>query len=313
MALPIIIDCDPGTDDAIALMMAVAAPEIFNILGITTVGGNVSLELVTQNALKVLNLIQSDIKVYKGCSRPLVKPGIMEGDYVHGLDGLGGVILPEPDRHPEAMHGVDFIIEAVKSHPEPVTLVPIGPLTNIAMALVKDPSIKSHIREIVFMGGAMRGGNVPGGYAEFNVFNDPHAAHVVITSGLDVTMVGLDVTHSALMTQEYFSRLELIKNSPARFMFQMLQSTFEIEKLRYGFGGCFLHDPCVIAYLFDRRLIQGRRCPMFVEIASPSTLGQTVVDWHNWQQSDANVFVAETINTQGFMEVVMSLIERYKH
>ncbi|MBN9565099.1 MAG: nucleoside hydrolase [Alphaproteobacteria bacterium] len=232
MAIPIIIDCDPGTDDAVALMMAVAALEVFNVLGVTTVGGNVSLELVTQNALKVLELVESDIKVYKGCSRPLVKPGIMDADYVHGLDGLGGVVLPEPNRQAEAKHGVDFIIDAIKSHPEPVTLVPIGPLTNIAMALVKDPSIKKNIHEIVFMGGAMRGGNVPGGYAEFNIFNDPHAAQVVVTSGLNIAMIGLDVTHDALMTEDYFERLGLINNVPAKFMTEMLRATFEIVKKR---------------------------------------------------------------------------------
>lgn len=312
MARPLIIDCDPGTDDAIALLMAMAHPELFHILGITTVGGNVPLALVTENALKICELAgRRDIPVHAGCGRPLVKSNLMTAEYVHGVSGLGSATLPPSTLKMEKKHGVDFIIDAINASPEKVTLAPIGPLTNIAMALVKSPSIRENIEEIVFMGGAMHGGNVPGGYAEFNIFNDPHAAHVVFTSGLKVTMIGLDVTHAVLLTQDRLDRITALKTPVSKFVTDMLASTIAVEREHYGLSGCIIHDACVIGYLMNPSLFVGKKCPAFVEIHSASTMGQTVVDWHNWSKSPENLHVLSSADSELFFEGLYSTLSRY--
>ena len=310
---PLIIDCDPGVDDALALLIAMAFPESFNILGISTVGGNVSLERVTKNALKICELAgRQDIPVYAGCGRPLVKPSIRTEEGIHGETGLGGSHLPEPILKAQTQHGVDFIIDTIHKTSEPVTLVPIGPLTNIAMALVKDPRIKENIAEIVFMGGSIFGGNVPGGYAEFNIFTDPHAADVVFRSGIKITMVGLDVTHKVPLTLEGLKTVGAYQTSISQFIVDMLEPQISTEKERFGIDGMIIHDACTIAYLLKREIFKGKDYPAFVEIHSPFTMGATLVDWHNWTNQPTNLHALYDVNADAFFEVFHEMLKRYK-
>ncbi|MDJ0790331.1 MAG: nucleoside hydrolase [Acidimicrobiia bacterium] len=279
LARPIIIDTDPGQDDAIAILLALASPEV-DVLAVTTVAGNVPQPLVTDNALALLTLAnRTDVPVYRGCERPLLRP-LYTAEYVHGPSGVDGAELPEPTVRQEPGHGVDLIIEACLDADEPVTLCPLGPLTNIGMAIAKEPRIVDHIREIVWMGGAF---DEPGNtteLAEFNAYVDPHAVHVVFTAGVPLTIMPLDVTHRALMTPDHVERLEGYEAPVAQAAAGMIRfyERYDIDK--YDIPGAPMHDPCVIAYLIDPSMFSGVDALVAVDITNEATIGNTTADRH---------------------------------
>ena len=264
----IILDCDPGVDDAVAILLALAAPEAVRIEAITTVIGNVMLDRTTANALRIRDLAgRADIPVYAGCPRPIMAP-IERRQSVHGGDGLGDIGMPAPMGEAEAEHAVDAIIRIVRDNPGQITLCPIGPMTNIALALIKAPDIAPLIPEIVFMGGsAFRPGNSTPA-AEFNFMIDPHAAQIMLTAGIPLTMFGLDVTAQALITPYWMDKVEAASGTIGRAAVAMLRA--------YGYGDPCLHDPCVIAHLIDPTLFEGVDAWVEVETTSPLTRGQSL-------------------------------------
>lgn len=271
----IIIDTDPGQDDALAILLALASPEV-DVLAITTVAGNVPQPRVTDNTRALLALAdRADVPVFRGCERPLLRP-LYTAEYVHGPTGLDGADLPTPEVAAEPGHAVDLIVEAcLDAGSEPITLCPIGPLTNIGMAIAKEPRIVSGIEEIVWMGGAFdeAGNTTP--LAEFNAYVDPHAAHIVFGSGAPLTIFPLDVTHRALMMADVVDRLAAYRTPVATAAAGMVRfyERYDIEK--YDIPGAPMHDPCVIAYLVDPTLFGGRRSGVAIEHAAEATMGNT--------------------------------------
>jgi purine nucleosidase len=264
----IIIDCDPGVDDAVAILLALASPEAVEVAAITTVIGNVALSQTTANALRIRDLAgRPEIPVYAGCGRPIMAP-VERKLSVHGGDGLGDIGLLPPASSVEDGHAVDVLIDRIRAEPGGITLCPVGPMTNIALALVKAPDITPLIREIVFMGGAaFRPGNSTP-VAEFNFMIDPHPAQIMLTAGVPLTMFGLDVTGQAIITRPWMDSVEAKAGPVARAAIAMMRS--------YGFGDPCLHDPCVIAHLIDPSLFDGVDAWVEVECAAPLARGQSV-------------------------------------
>lgn len=313
MTRPIIIDTDPGQDDALAILLALASPEL-QVVGLTTVGGNVGLHNTTANAIRLADLAgRSDVPVYAGCNRPLVLRTTVTASDIHGETGMDGCGLPAPSRPANAGHAVDFIIETCLNTPAPgITLCPIGPLTNIAMAMVKEPAIVPRIREIVLMGGnALDNGNTTQA-AEFNIYADPHAAHVVFTAGVPLVMFPLDCTHKVITTQTRIDRLTASGSRVATAVAGMLGFYHRIDPSRYGEVGAPLHDPCVIAYLLQPDLFRGRQCHVSVELTSALAMGKTWVDWWNRTKLPPNALVMREANADGFYNLLIERLERFK-
>ncbi len=314
MTKPLIIDCDPGVDDAIALLLTFASPE-FDLLGITTVAGNVPLALTQSNARKICELAgQPQIRVYAGCPRPMMR-SLTTAEEVHGLTGLQGANLPEPQMPLQTQHAVEFLIETLMTAPEPVTIATLGPLTNLAIALIQEPRIAAHIKELVLMGGATTHGNITPA-AEFNIYVDPHAAHVVLTSEISqITMIGLDVTHQVITTPERLEDIGAIATPVAKAAAGMLAYYGAHDIERYGMPGGPLHDPCVIAYLLRPELFTSQVRSVAVETSSPLSMGQTLVDiWQLerntiWPQS-AKVNIVRTVNAAGFYHLLIERLAR---
>jgi purine nucleosidase len=305
----ILLDCDPGQDDAIAILLAVASAEI-EIAAITTVAGNVGLPLTTRNALRVLALAgRRDIPVYAGCARPILRP-LETAEYVHGKSGLDGAALPEPTTEVAAGHAVDVIVDEIMRQPAgAVTLCPIGPLTNVALAIVKQPEIVPRLKEVVLMGGAMELGNVTAA-AEFNIFVDPHAARVVFESGVPIVMLGLDVTHKALVTDERLTQIKAIGTPVATACAGLLDFFNRYDKERYHIPGAPLHDPCVIAYLLRPDLFRGQKRRVEVETEGTHTSGRTVVDWWCRSPKPANALVINDVDDEGFFALLTERLAR---
>lgn len=295
MARKIIIDTDPGQDDAIAILLALASPEDIDVLGIVAVAGNVGLAQNARNALKVVELSgRTEIPVHAGCARPLMRK-LVTAEHVHGQTGLDGPDLPEPQKLLEPAHGVDFIIDTVMHEPEgTVTLCALGPLTNLAMALAKEPRIASRIEEIVLMGGAyFEVGNITPA-AEFNIYVDPEAAATVFACGAPITVMPLDVTHQMLATPARIAAFRAIGNRSGEAVAAMLgfSERFDLEK--YGWNGAPLHDPCVTAYLIAPEIFSGRKCNVEIETASELTRGMTVADyWHVTTRAHNATFIRD--------------------
>jgi purine nucleosidase len=307
-AKKIIIDCDPGVDDAIALLLAFASPEL-EILGIVTVAGNVSLPFTEKNARKICELAKrDDIKVYAGCPRPILR-SLETARHVHGETGLQGIELSEPQMPLQPQHGVEFLIETLMQASDPITLATLGPLTNLAIALIQAPQIIPHIKEVVLMGGATSQGNVTAS-AEFNLYVDPHAAHIVFTSSLPLTMIGLDVTHKVLTTPERLQQIRAIATPVSAAAAAMLAhyGAYDIEK--YGMLGSPLHDPCVIAYLLQPELFAGRELHVAIETMSEVTMGRSIVDlWRSGQQAP-NAYVIQQADDEGFYSLLIQRLAR---
>jgi len=313
MALPrkIIIDTDPGQDDAAAIMLALGSRDEIDVLGITTVAGNVPLALTSKNARIVCDFSnRKDIKVFAGCDRPLKRP-LVTAEYVHGATGLDGPELFEPETPLQAQHGVDFIIETLRSEPaKSVTLCPLGALTNIATALMRAPDIAERVQEIVLMGGAyFEVGNITPA-AEFNIYVDPEAAEIVFKSGIPVVMIPLDLTHKVLTLKARVNRIRALGTKPAIALADMLDFFERFDVVKYGSDGGPLHDPNVIAYLIRPDLYQGRDCNVEIELVSELTLGMTVVDWWQVTQRKHNALVLKDVDSDGFFDLLTERVGR---
>jgi purine nucleosidase len=305
----IIIDTDPGQDDSVAILLALGSPKELDVVAVTSVAGNVPLWRTTENALKILELGGgTHIPVYPGCARPMRRAPVT-AEHVHGETGINGVQLPEPARKPESQHGVDFLVETLRaSKPGEITLCVLGPITNIAMAMVKAPDIVAKIHEIIWMGGAyFEVGNITP-TAEFNVYVDPEAADVVLKSGVKLTFVPLDVTHRALCTQEHLTRFKALGNKSGAAVADMLKFSERFDLAKYLWLGAPLHDPCVIAYLLKPDLFSGRQINVNIELNGEFTTGMTVADWWGVSKRPANATFLRDIDAVGFYDLLISRI-----
>jgi len=302
---PIIIDCDPGVDDAIALMLALKSPELI-VKAITVVAGNVPLALTQRNARQICELLgRSDVPIYAGCPRPLVRSLITAED-IHGKTGLEGATLPEPSLPLQTGHAVSFLIDTLQSATEPLTLTTLGPLTNIAAAIVQAPDILQNIERIVMMGGGITHGNITP-VAEFNIYVDPHAAHVVFEAEVPITFLSLDVTHQVLTTPARLDAIRKIGNPVSEVAVAVLSHYGKADEERLGQVGAPLHDPCVIAYLLRPDLFTTYPGTVQVELNSSLTLGQTVVSLA--QAEHPTVDIVQTVNAAGIYELLTKRLE----
>jgi inosine-uridine nucleoside N-ribohydrolase len=313
----IILDTDPGLDDALALFLALASPEV-QLEAITTVSGNVSVDLTTRNALTLLELTERiDIPVARGCDRPLARQPIF-ADYVHGHNGLGGIELPEPELQPVSQHAVDLIIEKVMSAPREITLVLIAPLTNIAMALRKEPRIADYVREVVIMGGALR---VPGNVtpeAEFNIYADPHAAHMVFHAGWPIRLVTLDVTNKTLLQREQVRALASNGSPVTRLIQQMVDNFLDIFGRPRGITAFQMHDPLCLSAAFQPELITWEPAYVDVELAGSLTLGETVAYFSKRTEDidpslehlhPSNMLTSVGVDVEGFIRLFLDRVK----
>ncbi len=293
----VILDCDPGHDDAISIILAASSDRI-QIEGITTVAGNVSVEKTTLNALKVCDFIGLDVPVARGAEQPLVKTREFAPD-IHGDSGLDGPELPEvPKKMTIDKHAVDFIIERLLDSDGEITLVPTGPLTNIALAIQKEPAIVSKIREIVLMGGGTFGNWTP--TAEFNIYVDAEAAEIVFNCGVPVTMFGLNVTHEAIATQAILKEISSIGTNVSNFVGDLLVFFTKTYKEVFGFEGAPIHDACTVAYLIDETIFDFEMVRVDIETKGEFTYGTTCVDRLNITGREANVKFANGIDQKKF-------------
>ena len=307
----IIIDTDPGQDDAVAILLALASPEDLDVLCITTVAGNVPLDLTSKNALIICELSDNiDVKVYAGCDRPLRRT-LVTAEHVHGKTGLDGPTLPDPTMNLTEGHAVDAIIEALRAHPAgTVTLCPLGPLTNIATAFEKAPDVVDRVQQIVLMGGAyFEVGNITP-TAEFNIYVDPEAADIVFKSGVEVVVLPLDVTHKALVTQARNEAFRALGTDVGIAVAEMTDFFERFDKEKYGSSGAPLHDPCVIAYLIEPDLFSGRHVNVEIETQSPLTLGMTVTDWWGVTDRPKNAFFVGDLDANGFFTLLTRRLAR---
>jgi inosine-uridine nucleoside N-ribohydrolase len=302
---PVILDCDPGHDDAIALLLALASPEL-EVLGVTTVHGNQTLEKTTANALRVLDLVgRGDVPVAVGADRPLVRE-LTVAAHVHGESGLDGPTLPPPVHRAIAQPAVDFMVEQIVSSPHPVTLVPTGPLTNIALLLER--GVEGNIGRIVSMGGAIAEGNMTPA-AEFNIWADPEAADRVYRSGLDVTLIGLDVTHRALTTPDMQRRLRVTGTAGA-FVADLVEFFSVYHRKTYGWDGAPIHDAVAVAHVIREGLVTTVERNVEIELVSDLCRGRTVVDL--WQRTErpVNAHVGIDLDADAFFDLLVERVGR---
>jgi purine nucleosidase len=311
MVRRIIIDTDPGQDDAVAILLALASPEDFDVLGIVAVAGNVPLALTEKNARRLVELAgRTDVPVFAGCMRPMVRP-LRTAEHVHGRTGLDGYQLPEPSVPLAQKHGVDFIVDTVMAAPEDaITLCALGPLTNVAMALIKQPAIARRLSQIVMMGGAyFEVGNITPA-AEFNIHVDPQAADVVFRSGIRLTVAPLDLTHKMLTTEARRRAFAAIGNRTGEAVAGLLSFSERFDLTKYGNVGAPLHDPCVMAWLIRPELFQGREINVSIEISSELTMGMTVADWWRVTDRPANALYLRDGDADGFYALLTERLAR---
>jgi len=307
MRRQIIIDTDPGLDDAVAILLALAATEQLEVLGIVAVAGNLPLPLTERNARRVCELAGCrDVPVYAGCQRPMLRP-LATADRVHAEADCDNLLLPEPTIPLQAQHGVDFLIEALSSAtPAAITLCVLGPLTNIAMALVKAPEIVGTVRELVVMGGScFELGNVTPA-AEFNIHVDPHAAAIVLGSGIPITMIPLDVTHRLVTTEDRLTALRALPNRCGKAAATLLGAFERNRRAKFGERAKALHDPAVIGYLLRPALYEGREVNVAIETESSTAMGMTVVDWWGVTGRPTNARFMSKVNADGFYDLLTS-------
>lgn len=304
----IILDCDPGHDDAMAILLA-AASEKVELIGITTVAGNAEVDKTSINALKVCEIAGlHDVPVAKGAGQPLVRLRETAPD-IHGDSGMDGPMLPEPTKTIVEEHAVDFIIRELLHSDGDITLVPTGPLTNIAMALRKEPAIAEKIQEIVLMGGGTFGNWTPA--AEFNIFVDAEAAKVVFESGVPIAMFGLDLTHQALATPEVQKRIREIGNPVSDFVEELLQFFMQTYKEVFGFDGAPIHDACCVAYCIDPSVFTCRKLHVDIETKGEFTYGMTVVDTLGTTGKEPNAYVALELDIDKFWNLMINALTFY--
>lgn len=307
----IIIDTDPGQDDAFAILLALASPEDLDVLGVVAVAGNVPLPLTQRNCRIICELAgKPRTRVFAGADRPL-KRKLVTAEHVHGKTGLDGPVMPEPTMPLEAQNGVDFIIETLRAEPaHSVTLCPLGPLTNIALAFQKAPDVVARVQQIVLMGGAyFEVGNITPA-AEFNIYVDPEAADIVFKSGVPLVVMPLDVTHKVLTTRARVEALRGLGTEVGRVAAEWADFFERFDMEKYGSDGGPLHDPTVIAYLIAPDLFKGRHINVEIETTSELTLGMTVADWWGVTNRPANAFFVGDVDAQGFFDLLTERLAR---
>lgn len=307
----IIIDTDPGQDDAVAILLALASPVEIDVLGVVAVAGNVPLPLTEKNTRIICELAgRPDIPVFAGCDAPMARK-LVTAEHVHGKTGLDGPQLPEPTMPLQAQHGVDYIIETLRTEPpSTVTLVPIGPLTNIGVAFKRAPDIIERVQEIVLMGGAyFEVGNITPA-AEFNIYVDPEAADIVFNSGATITVMPLDVTHKALTSAKWIADIKALDTDVGRMVASWTDFFERFDTEKYGSQGAPLHDPCTIAYLINSDLFQGRHINVAIETHSDLTLGMTVADWWRVTDRPANAMFMGSVDDKGFFDLLTERLAR---
>ncbi|MEV6398981.1 nucleoside hydrolase [Streptomyces sp. NPDC051907] len=307
MPVPIIIDCDPGHDDAVAILLAAGDPAV-DLLAITTVAGNQTVEKTTLNARRICTVAGiADVPIAAGCAQPLVQP-LKVADDVHGASGMDGPRFATPTVDVVPEHAVDLMHRILTEHPEPVTLVPTAPLTNIALLLTRYPESAGRIREIVLMGGSTeRGNRTPA--AEFNVYVDPEAADIVFRSGVPVTMCGLNVTHQALATPEVLARLEALGTELGRTVVELLTFFAATYEQLWGFASPPVHDPVAVARVIDPAIVHCVEASVAVELRGQHTRGATVVDLHRYLDRPVNAQVALALEPDLFWDRVIAAVE----
>ncbi len=304
----IIIDTDPGVDDALTFLLALASPEI-QLEALTTTQGNVTVDKATRNALSVLELAHaSHIPVAKGSVLPLIQP-LRASAFVHGESGIGNASLPEPKSKPVPEHAVDYLIERALAEPKEISLFPIGPLTNIAMAIRKEPGFAKAVKQLVIMGGAiLESGNITP-LAEFNIYVDPHAAHIVFHSGIPITLIPLDVTHKCLLKPRHIDRLLKIDSPISRFIKEAVEVYLKFSFER-GFDGVALHDPLTLATILAPDLLTLKEYYVDVDISGGVSMGKTFADVYNSLEKPANMSVAMDVQGEDFIELFTQRMER---
>ncbi|OMD78289.1 MULTISPECIES: nucleoside hydrolase [Paenibacillus] len=306
MPTPIIIDCDPGHDDAIAILLAIANSEKLDLRGITTVGGNQILDKITKNALKVISFVNVDIPVAKGAAGPLFGK-LVTGEEAHGESGMDGPLLPPSKFRPVEQGAVEFMLNIIRSSEEKITLVPMAPLTNIALLITAYPEIKDRIEKISLMGGGISYGNVTS-TAEFNIYVDPEAARIVFESGIPITMSGLDVTDKAAIFEDEI--LALKERGPVSTMVGELLDFYSIYGKKMGYVGSALHDPCAVAWLLHPELFESEHLYVTVETEGKLTRGMTVADRRKKTDRPANVQVLVGVDREAFMKLIFDSLEK---
>lgn len=303
----IIIDTDPGIDDALTFLLALASPEI-QLEALTTTQGNVTLEKATRNALSVLELAHaSHIPVVQGSMFPLVQP-LRASDSVHGSSGLGDSKLPELRTQPLPQHALDYLIGRVLAEPNELSIFPIGPLTNIAMAIRKEPGFANAVKELVIMGGAIQEGGNATPLAEFNIFVDPHAAHIVFHSGIPITLIPLDATHKCLLKQEHLDRLLKIKSPISLFIKEAVEFYLK-PSLDLGYSGSALHAPLTLATIIAPELLALKEYYVDVDISGGVSMGKTFADFYHVTKKPANMKVALDVRGEDFIELFLGRME----
>lgn len=311
MPRQIIIDTDPGQDDAFAILLALASPEL-QVLGITSVAGNVPLDKTTRNARVICELAgRPDIKVFVGCDRPLTR-ALVTAEYVHGKTGLDGADLPDPTMPLQDQHAVDFIIDTLRAAPAgSITLCPLGPLTNIATAFNRAPDIIEKVQEIVLMGGGcFEGGNVTPA-AEFNIYVDPEAADIVMQSGRPIVIMSLDVTHKVVVTRPWINRIAALGTPVGIAAAGWADFFSKYDSEKYNSDGAPMHDPTVIAYLLRPDLFTGRQINVEIETGSDLTRGMTVADWWGVTDRPRNAMFMGSVNSAGFFDLLAERLARF--
>lgn len=306
MPTPVLLDCDPGHDDVFAIWLA-AGNSAIDLLGVTTVGGNGYLEHTTRNAQIALTVAGvTAVPVAAGADKPLTRE-LTPGAWIHGDNALGGPELPEPTVPLDPRHAVQFLADTLAAAKEPITLIPTGPLTNIALLLQQHPEVHKNIKEIIWMGGSTGRGNV-GAYPEFNAWADPEAAAVVFASGLPLTMVGLNISHQALITEEVITRIGAVGNTTAAFGVELLRFFCNSYDKAEGMPEGPLHDPITVAIAIDRAVATIQRCHVDVETSGEFTSGATCVDLHNMLGKEPNADVAITLDVKRFWDLVTDAV-----
>ncbi|HEX6268678.1 MAG TPA: nucleoside hydrolase [Anaerolineales bacterium] len=305
----ILIDTDPGIDDSLAILLALASSEV-QIEGITTIHGNCSVDQATNNALSVLELAEAkEISVAKGFALPLVQPSLLAAE-THGDSGLGYAKLPEPRSRPEVRHGSDFLIDRIMSHPREITLVAIGPLTNVAFAIRKEPRIIDAVSEVIVMGGAIRYPGNASALAEYNIFVDPHAAHMVYHSGMPITLVPLDVTYRCILTPDDVKRLQKKPSPISRFIDDSTRFYMEFHDEYQKIAGCAINDPLALALTFAPELCDFQELFVDVDISGGVSMGKTFADFHGVTKKRPNMKVALGVRVRDFMALFLERMER---
>jgi purine nucleosidase len=303
----ILLDTDPGIDDACAILLALASPEL-SLEGLSIVHGNCSLEQAAINALSILELANAgQIPVARGCERPLVQPSLLAPE-THGNTGLGYAQLPEPRLKPIVQHGSDFLVETIMSSPGEITLLAIGPLTNVALAIRQEPRIIQAIREVIIMGGALRAEGNTTALAEFNTYVDPHAAHIVYHSGMPMTLVPLDVTYQCILTREDVLKMRQVDSPVTKFVEEATRFYMEFHDEYQGIEGCVINDPLALALTFAPELCAYRELPVDVDISGGISMGKTIGDFYNYGKKPANMKVALGVKPRDFMDLFVERI-----